>query len=409
MTHTNRRRGAAARVLTTSALFAAATYACSSSDPSDPVVSSRSYRGHESDLDVTNFVNVYPDAVGTRLDDCQTCHTGGTFTNVDRDRQETRNPCDFCHLVIHPVEGYAEPPLPTTYRETLNPFGVAYMDAGRTEGALRDIAGEDSDEDGADNEAEIDALRYPGDPASHPDQEAAPMVIFGMEDLLAMPEHSQFLLANTTRQQFDDYSTYRGVTVADLLEAAGVDPTDPEITGITVIAPDGYLADFSIEDVNRSFPAADFFAGLDADALGADCGFVQYAEEIPDGVQAGEPIPGDLRLLFAYERDGLPMESASLDVTVGKLSGEGPYRLVLPQAEAGQPDRGVSYSPSECGDDFDFDDTLDHNAGAMVRGAVAIRVNPLPEGFEDFDYRNGGWAFVDGSTVGVYGHGVTAP
>jgi len=28
----------------------------------------------------TNFVNVYRNALGTRLDDCQTCHKGGTFT-----------------------------------------------------------------------------------------------------------------------------------------------------------------------------------------------------------------------------------------------------------------------------------------------------------------------------------------
>jgi hypothetical protein len=42
----------------------------------------------------------------------------------------------------------------------------------------------------------------------------------------------------------------------------------------------------------------------------------------------------------------------------------------------------------------------------MVRGVVAIRVNPLPAGHEDFDHINGGWAFIDSKSIIVYGHGV---
>ena len=34
----------------------------------------------------------------------------------------------------------------------------------------------------------------------------------------------------------------------------------------------------------------------------------------------------------------------------------------------------------------DYDPSLDHNAGSMVRGVIAIRVNPIPDGYEDFDY-----------------------
>jgi hypothetical protein len=45
----------------------------------------------------------------------------------------------------------------------------------------------------------------------------------------------------------------------------------------------------------------------------------------------------------------------------------------------------------------------------MVRGVIAIRVNPLPAGAEDFDHRNGGWAFVEDASVVVYGFGVRAP
>lgn len=398
---------AATRVLVVAGIAAALCHACSSGGPGDDsVVSSRSYRGHENDLDVTNFVNVYPDAVGTRLDDCQTCHRGGTFTEADSGSRTSKSPCDFCHLIIHPAEGLVEL-QPRSYRETLNDYGLAYVDAGRSRAALREIEGEDSDGDGSTNGDEIARGRYPGDPASRPDQEVAPLRLFTAEELRALPSHSELLLANTTRQQFDFYATYAGVTVEDLLVAAGVDPDDPEIEGITVIAPDGFLVDFGAASITETFPAADFFGGLDTTTLGTECGFVEYPDPIPEGVVDGEPIPGELRLMLAYERDGLPLDTASLDVTVGKLNGEGPYRIVIPQAAAGRPDRGVTYSPSGCDDDYDYDDTLDHNAGAMVRAAVAIRVNPLPEGYEDFDYRNGGWAFVDGATFAVYGHGVT--
>ncbi len=47
-----------------------------------------------------------------------------------------------------------------------------------------------------------------------------------------------------------------------------------------------------------------------------------------------------------------------------------------------------------------------HNAGSMVRGVIAIRIDPMPAGFEEVDYMNGGWAYVDGRQLIVYGHGV---
>jgi hypothetical protein len=80
---------------------------------------------------------------------------------------------------------------------------------------------------------------------------------------------------------------------------------------------------------------------------------------------------------------------------------------VVPQSTPGSPDRGSQYSPTTCGDAWDYDSSKDHNAGAMVRGVIAIRVNPLPAGVEDFDYRNGGWAYVDAAQLLVYGFGVS--
>jgi hypothetical protein len=44
----------------------------------------------------------------------------------------------------------------------------------------------------------------------------------------------------------------------------------------------------------------------------------------------------------------------------------------------------------------------------MVRGVIAVRVNPMPAGLEEFDYQNGGWAYIDDPSVIVYGFGVAA-
>ena len=42
----------------------------------------------------------------------------------------------------------------------------------------------------------------------------------------------------------------------------------------------------------------------------------------------------------------------------------------------------------------------------MVRGVIAIRIDPMPAGVEEFDYMNGGWAYIDAGQLIVYGHGV---
>ena len=382
---------------------------CSSGDKAaTDIVSSRSYRGHESDVDITNFVNVYQATVGTRLDDCQTCHKSATLTEADGGNQVTKNPCDYCHLIQTPETGYIEA-LPTTPRDTLNPYGLDYDNAGRSRDGLQAIAANDSDGDGYANDAEIADFKYPGDPNSHPGQQTVPMRVFSKAELQAVSPMSEFLLVNSTRQQFDFYANYTGPKLHDLLVAAGVDPTDPAIKGLTLIAPDGFLQDVSIAAVNQQRPAGVFYGGLNVDTLGSACGFVQYPDPLPAGVSDGAPVPGEQWLLLAYERDGAPMDPSVLDVTTAKLEGEGPFRLIVPQGTPGAPDRGASNSPTSCGDGHDFDQTADHNAGEMARGVIAVRVNPIPEGYEDFDYRNGGWAYIANETVVVYGHGVQVP
>ncbi|MGD0483414.1 MAG: GEGP motif-containing diheme protein [Gemmatimonadales bacterium] len=367
--------------------------------------SSRAYRGHAGEHDLATFVSVYRRAIGSRLDDCQTCHRGGAFTEAASGRTVTKNPCDYCHLTRHPVAGYAEP-LPASFRATLNAYGLAYLERGRSESALRAIARLDSDGDGAPNGVEIAALRYPGDAASRPGQPSAPTRIFTMAQIRALPSHTEFVLVNATRQPVDYYASYRGVTIRDLLLAAGVDPGAAGFQGVTVVAPDGYLHDVTAREINSPFSRGTFYGGLDAATLGAACGFVQYPPVLPSGVTDRAPIPGEPWLLLAYEREGQPLDVATLDVTSGRIGGEGPFRLVVPQSPPGAPDRGSAAPAVTCPDGHPFDAGADHNGGAMVRGVIAVRVNPVPAGHEDFDARNGGWAFVENASVVVYGFGV---
>lgn len=390
-----------------SPLLALALLGAGCSRRGSDVVSSRSYRGHAGDRDITNFVTVYRARVGSRLDDCQTCHRGGVFTETDGGRTVTKNPCDYCHLIQNPATGYVEP-MPANYRATLNAYGVAYLAGGRSASTLRSIDSVDSDGDGAANGAEIAALRYPGDSASRPGQPSAPMRTFTMEQIRALPSHTQFLLVNASRQASDYYASYRGVRVRDLLIAAGVNPDSAGFEGVTVVAPDGYLRDVSAREINTTFPRAVFFGGLDSATLGAECGFVRYSDPLPAGVVDRAPIPGRPWLLLAYERDGGALTPSALDVTSGKIDGEGPYRLIVPQGIPSAPDRGSAAPATRCAAGGAYDPAADHNAGGMVRGVITIRVNPLPAGHEDFDHRNGGWAYVENGSVVVYGFGVRA-
>jgi hypothetical protein len=389
------------------AVLCAALSACSSEAAEEPLVSSRAYKGHESDKDGNSFVTVYPAALGTRLDDCQTCHKGATFTYDKSGKQVStfKNACDYCHLIGHPDTSLTGD-HPKKYIDTLNTYGAAYMTAGRSIDALKQIADQDSDGDGHVNAKEIADLKYPGDAASKPGQKVAPARTFKLGELKALSAHSQFLLSNSNKQQYDNYASYKGVTLQALLEAAGVDLTDTKLQGITLIAPDGYLKDFTTDEITKDFPQGIYYAGLDNATLGAECGFVQYPDKLPSGLTSGKAIPDTQRLLLAYERDGQAMEVCSLDHKLGQINGEGPYRVVVPQTTPGEPDRGSKYSPTTCNDGHDYDGSKDHNAGAMVRGVIAVRVNPLPAGYEDFDYKYGGWAYVKDAALLVYGHGV---
>jgi hypothetical protein len=340
--------------------------------------------------------------MGTRLDDCQLCHragVGGTSTS------SIYNACSYCHLIPFPDTTYTDG-VPATYWDTLNDFGQDYMTAGRDQAAFEAIAAMDSDGDLSDNATEIGDSRFPGNPNSKPGQPLAATMELTYAQVAAMTQHSQFLLMNTTRQQYDDYVTYSGPKVKDLLAAAGVDLTGA--TGISVFAPDGFKKDFTLSNINDPYPDG-LFRYVDQSSLEATLRFVNYPSPMPTkaggGAYAdGDPLP-DLWLDIATHRDGAALDISYYDAVTGKLEGEGPFRIIPPQTTAGRPDRGNGQPQASPDDGWNYLSSLNHNAGGSVRGMCIIRVNPMPAGVEEFDTTNG-WSLIEDKKIVIYGLGV---
>jgi len=371
--------------------------------PGQETVSSRAYRGHENDADMKGFIARYPAASGSRLDDCQTCHRGGV-RGTDTEREVS--PCSYCHLLVFPNPRY-KTGVPKDYEATLNAYGLDYKRAGRTSAAFAALDGRDSDGDGKTNGVEVADLRNPGDPASRPGLPFAPAIVLGWDEIRKLPIHSQFLLMNKTTQRRDEYVTYKGVRVLDLLSSVKVFLTG--VTSITVFAPDGYSGDYGLEDINTPFPQGYYY---DAPLAFGDpeMALLEKPAAVPAGVGNGARIPGNPWLMLAYERDGKLLEPAVYEKATGRLAGEGPYRLVKPQRDItgdpgrpGRPDRSVN--AKKYGDGWDYSDRIDHNAGAGARGACVIRLNPMPEGYEEYDWKNG-WPLIGERKVVIFGLGI---
>jgi hypothetical protein len=358
------------------------------------------YSSHQNDLDVRNFLAVYPFAQYTKLDDCSLCHPGGNVTEGGKTKYY--GSCDYCHITYGLKPPYGTVPL--------NAYGQAYKTAGRSEAAVRAIEGLDSDEDSFTNLAEIQNLSYPWDKADYPGLKKAPAVAMNMERILKLPDHSQFMYSNHSKST-DEYARYRGLKIKDLLAHVGL---RPEATHITVFAPDGFSKTFPIDapdpqvpatppastspqyDVMGPYPYGYYYAGLD---------FVGYNYD-PGYCYDGHIIPDRLYMMLGYLRDGDPLSKGKLvpdpkNPSRLVLEGEGPYRLVLPQKVAGSPDRPSTAAP--VGDGWDYDPLKDHNAGSSVRSVTAIRVEPLPAGTTDFSWTESGWNLVDKSRVVIYG------
>ena len=407
-------------MLIASLYFTVALVSCFEDDDSkDAVVSSRSYSGHESDMDANNFVGAYNSKVGTRLDDCQLCHTGGTVqyyrngVTTDIRNLVVTNPCQYCHIsaeartngypALDPDQYYKEDTLPQTFAATLNAYGLAYLNNGRTLAAVTAIESQDSDGDGYSNIDEINDNRYPGDAASKPGQDLAPTKTYTMSQVKALANHTQFMLMNTTKQQYDDYTTYTGVTIRNLLIEAGVNPDDIDFTGVTVIAPDGYQVTYTKDLINQQFPNGTLYDVPEFTDTAMN--FITYPDTLPSGVTLGAEITNPLYIILAFQREGFDLDSAYYEPTYGRLEGEGPFRLVIPQSTASRPDRGSK--STVYGDGWDYSSAFDHNAGKCVRGISVIRVEPMPAGYEEYDWKNT-WSLIQDKSVVIYGYGITA-
>ena len=392
---------------------------CSKTSKDNTIISSRAYSGHESDLDANNFVRIFKHTVATRLDNCQTCHKGGTITyNNEGSPGKTKsinNPCSYCHIKVFENPSNYYDGYPDTYEKTLNNFGLAYKHAGRTEQALREIKDIDSDEDGFTNTDEIAELRFPGDANSKPGQPIAGTIELSFSQVTAMNYHEQFMLMNTTKQQYDEYVLFGGVKIKDFFSQAGIDLTGA--TGFTVFAPDGYQIDFIFSDFDyfsdsSGFPNSIFYDLRQIqETWPLDQQFVLYPDIIPDGISNGDSLE-NLHMMIAYKRNGQYLDPSYYDSTDGRINGEGPFRIIRPQysndngdvSNAYRPDRGSKSSSYLDGWDFlGFD--YDHNAGDAVKGTCVIRIDPMPKGYEEYDWKNG-WDLIQDKKIIIYGHGI---
>ena len=150
---------------------------------------------HFGDIDSANFRSAYPDRVGTKLDSCTTCHSGGSYTSGIPPKTTTLGSCQWCHYITE----YGEEATSANLLQTLNSYGLAYKGARRTTVALGAISGNDSDGDGFGNQAEIAALTYPGDATDDPTKVPAPSRVISLMELEEMPSHKQFLLMNASK------------------------------------------------------------------------------------------------------------------------------------------------------------------------------------------------------------------
>jgi hypothetical protein len=364
------------------------------------------YSAHQNDKDINNFLGVYPSVKSTKLDDCALCHKSGKIGS------KTYNSCDYCHQTYKTQAPHGE------ILDTLNSYGLAYNNAGRSQAALTAIENLNSDgsddlgtdssgnkipnNDKSTNLEEISALTFPGNATDYPGLIPAPAVGVNLERILKLPGYSEFLLLNASNSA-DFYARYRGVKMMDLLKYAGM---SQKATQITVYSPDGFSKTFPIDvpdpqtdpltvqyDVMGPYPHGNYFANLD---------FVEYSV-IPGCFDNGERIPDKPYMLLAYLRDGDPLTPGKINPTTLSLDGEGPYRLIPPQKMAGSPDRSCRAGTPKVGDGLDCDGNKDHNAGSSIRTVSAIRVEPLPAGTNDFNVFEGGWNLVDHGKLVIYG------
>lgn len=361
---------------------------------------------HEGEKDANIFLEKYPAAAETKLDHCALCHTGG---ETGGDRSKTYGSCQWCH---YKTDYGTEPgAAKENVMATLNAFGLDYFNNGYNAAALTAIEGFDSDNDGESNLIEINNLTFPGDANDDSTKTPAPFRIYTKAQLLAMDQHTQFMLMNTSRSG-DYYAKYSGVPMADLLDDAGILPS---ATNIIVYAPDGWSTSHPRNDENAAtlnedyhlygeYPQATFYYHPEADSTeNPDTGWCDYTSPTAAAYSHGQTIhvDGGLKAILALKCDDAPLEPGVLN-DENKLDGSGPFRVVVPQKAPGPPDQSSKSSDQEVEWPHNEDD-LDHNAGFCARSATIIKVLPLPEGKTDIDASEAGWNYIDEEKIVIYG------
>lgn len=365
---------------------------------------------HEGEEDAAKFLAAYPSKAGTKLDHCALCHSGGSYENSKGKTVELGS-CQWCH------ERYGYDGSGNIV-ETLNQFGKDFFSAGYNEAAILTICGPesemDSDGDTHSNYDEVVAGTFPGDATDYPGLTPAPARVYTRAQLEALPQHTQFMLMNTSRSG-DFYAQYTGVPMRDLLDDAGI---TAEATGVMVIAPDGwsqyhplnhdsdpelYHVYGNMPNETYQYPPASYAYVQEADeAENPTDGWCDYSAPSCSGRNNGDAIPveGGLKAILAIKREGAYMDPGVLN-DENKLDGEGPFRVVVPQKAPNPPDQ--SSKAGNQGVTWPYEESWDHNAGACSRSATIIRVEPLPEGTTDINILEAGWSYVDQNKIVVYG------
>jgi hypothetical protein len=345
---------------------------------------------HMGEIDSGYFLSVYPNAAGTKLDSCALCHSGGMQGS------KYVGSCQWCHFKY----GYD---ASGNILETLNSYGLAYLNAGRSSAAVSAIDALDSDGDGFLNADEIAAVRFPGDATDDPTKVTAPARVYDRVDIEAMPPLSQFMLMNTSKSG-DFYATYTGVPLEYVLNNAGILSA---ATGITVFAADGFSTSHPLDPtpglyhVRGTYPATAFFYDAEADNALTSHGWCDYSATSAAGRANGDPI-GGLKMLLAYKYEGEYLVPGAMGAD-NKLTpdSEGPFRVVPPQLIPGPPDQASSSLIQDV--IWPYNKDWDHNAGFSSKCATIIKVGPLPEGTTDINVLEAGWDYVDEGKIVVYG------
>jgi hypothetical protein len=354
---------------------------------------------HEGERDAANFLAVYPEKAGTKLDHCSLCHSGGSYKD-NKGKTVTLGSCQWCHY-SYGYDGSGD------IATTINAYGHDYQTNGRSTSAIEAIKNLDSDGDTFSNEVEIEADRFPGNSTDDPTKVPAPFRVYTRAQLEAMGTHTQFLLMNTSRSG-DYYAEYTGIPMEDLLKDAGMLDT---ATAIRVYAPDGFATDHPLDEeptqnvyhVRGIYPEAVYHYNEQADqAINESYGWCDYSAPSCRGRNEGDliAVPDGLKMILAYKREGAYLDPGILNAE-NKLDGEGPLRVVPPQKVPGPPDQLSTSSVQDVV--WPYDSTADHNAGFSSRSVTIIKVLPMPEGTTDINVYEAGWNYVDQNKIIIYG------